>query len=195
MKRLNLLTLLMALTISVSVSFAGSPRMVVVEHYTSATCGPCASQNPAFHSFILANMDKYIPVSYRTYWPAPGTDIMYHQNKPMYDNRIQYYGVNSVPSVYVNGNGRHNSQGSAVSAAAAPWLGTMSPISIDIQEQRNGNTVNFSVTVNSDQAFSNVKLRVIAVEHHHYYAPGVAGTNGETDFYHVARRMFPDANG
>jgi len=38
---------------------AQSQRMVLIEEATNASCGPCASQNPAFDILLNQNRDIY----------------------------------------------------------------------------------------------------------------------------------------
>jgi hypothetical protein len=43
-----------------SVSAFGQNRLVLVEHFTQASCGPCASQNPALKTLLDANNTKVV---------------------------------------------------------------------------------------------------------------------------------------
>jgi hypothetical protein len=66
----------------------------------------------------------------------------------------------------------------------------MSPITIAINESRNGTSATAHISVTSTTALSGKKLFTVVVEHHHNFTN--AGTNGEKDFYYIARKMFPN---
>ncbi len=191
MRKSFTLLLVLAFVFSIFTSFSGSPRAKVVEEFTNASCPPCAALNPAFFDFLNENMSDYITIVYRTWWP--GSDIFYNQHKPMYDPRIAYYSVNAVPQFFMNGDGPYQPTPNNVMALAQNYEGEISPITIDIDETRNGTNVSFTVTVSSDEAVNGKILRIVAIEQHHY--ANNAGTNGEKDFYYLARQMFPNVNG
>lgn len=60
-KHFIILFLLAGLTFGVK---AQSMRMLLAEGFTSSTCGPCASQNPAFDALLHNNMDKITSIKY-----------------------------------------------------------------------------------------------------------------------------------
>ncbi|MFP4369089.1 MAG: Omp28-related outer membrane protein [Candidatus Kapaibacterium sp.] len=204
MKLRNTLAILfMALLFGGAALQAASPRMVLIEEATNASCAPCAGQNPTFKAFIENNRDNIIPLTYHWDFPGPN-DPMFKENETMNNRRIEdYYNINGVPSCRVNGQIAPPSVGSwyagapgdtvAQKAKYEEYAGTSSPITIDIDEDRSGSNKKIKVTVSSDDPIQNKKLRVVLTEHH-IFDPN-AGSNGETDFHWVARDMLPDADG
>ena len=93
--------LLCVLTISYAFAFGQADRRVLVEEATNASCGPCASQNPAFDALLQANSDMVSVIKYHAWWP--GIDIMYDQNVDQNASRIYFYGINSVPRAEIDG--------------------------------------------------------------------------------------------
>ena len=89
------------LTVAVAVN-AQSQRLVLAEEFTQASCGPCASQNPAFNTLIAANSTKIITIKYQTSWP--GVDPMNAQNPTQVQTRVNYYAVSGVPDGEIGGN-------------------------------------------------------------------------------------------
>lgn len=179
---------------------AQSPRVVVFEELSNASCGPCAAQNPTYHAFITEQLPaRVLPLSFRSRYP--GRDVMNAANATMHDGRVAYYGSPGVPHVRMNGKFAPPSPGwydggAADTMAQSKYLAAipaMSPISVSVVETRNGPTVDVVVSVTSVEAVSNAKLQVVVAEAHHYYAS--AGTNGEKDFYNVARQMLPGVDG
>ena len=70
-------------------------RLVLFEEFTQASCGPCASQNPAFNALLAANSAKAISIKYQTSWP--GVDPMNAANPVDAQARVTYYSVSGVP--------------------------------------------------------------------------------------------------
>lgn len=199
--RLQAMAVAVALVIP-AVLPAQSPRMVLVEEATNASCGPCAAQNPFFEYYLGLphNEAKIIPIVYHANFP--GIDVMNAANPVMHDARRSYYAINGVPTVTVNGKIPTPSGASyagapsdtvAIARDANLVAGTMSPITITVTEARAGDNVDVTVDVASTEALSGKMLRVAVVERHHYYTN--AGNNGEKDFHYVARQMLPDHNG
>ena len=101
MKKLLLFSAALASTLALTAQ--PIQRKALIEEFTSATCGPCASQNPAFNALILPNRDsKVVPVKYQVPIPSAG-DPMYAQNMPESDARRSYYGINGAPTATLNG--------------------------------------------------------------------------------------------
>lgn len=204
MKKISLFMLLIAVAASVTFTdtFAAK-RWVLVEEFTNASCGPCAQQNPGFHTFLVNNMKSMkniIPIVHRTSWP--GADVMYSLNPQMYDKRVQYYGIDGVPNARTNGkvhattsNWYEGAPGDATGMQAEldKYVGGTSPITITPTIVWNGNTMKINVNVATTQAFSNKKLRTAIVEGYHYYDK--AGTNGEKTFYYIVRDYLPNVDG
>jgi hypothetical protein len=194
-KTLQKLSLLMLaiLFAGTTIMNAGSPRMTLLEHMTNASCGPCAAYNPGYQDLLMERLnDDIIPITYRAWYP--GSDVMYSQNSAMHQNRVQYYGTPGVPNVRVQGTFNTNPASlSAISSEIDKYLGTTSPITIDVESTLSGSNLDFKVTVSSDEDLTNKTLRIAVVEYHHFY--DAAGSNGEQDFYFIVREMFPNASG
>lgn len=88
------------------IGFAGSAvaqqRLVLLEHFTQASCAPCAVQNPALKVILDANPDKIVAIKYQTSWP--GVDPMNAANPTDVAARVQYYTVTGVPNSVMDGN-------------------------------------------------------------------------------------------
>lgn len=197
------LTLLLALAFGLALSVqAQHDRRVLIEEFTNASCGPCASQNPSFNTLLDANADLITPIKYQVWWP--GFDPMYNQTKQDVDPRVAYYGVNGVPNGFVNGAGITNDCGYYDNAPACldadeitGAFNTTTPVAISLTHAISADfkSVNIDVAVTSDVALSgNLRLRVAVVERAISFL-AAPGSNGEKDFSHVMRRMLPDADG
>jgi hypothetical protein len=193
-----------AFALTVNTSFADTPRKILIEEATNTSCGPCAAQNPSFQQFIVNNFSDVIPLVYHAWWPG-SNDPMYLENTAMNTTRIKYYGIDQigVPNVRVNGkiapktgNWYDGAAGDidALTAEVNKYKGTTSPITITVAENRSGSQSTVNVTINTIQSLVGKKLRVAVAEYYISY-PTPPGTNGEKEFFWVARTMLPDANG
>ena len=195
MKHLNFTLLLVLLFISIF-SFGQSQRLVLAEEFTNASCGPCASQNPAFDALLQQNTDKITSIKYHMSWP--GTDPMYSQNTVDNNARRSVYGINSVPHVQMDGSWWDGmpsqvNQSRINSAYAVP-----ASFEMQVQHQLIDNNqkiyVKTLVKATEDVNVSNLRLFVVVIEKHiHFNSP--PGYNGEKDFYNVMKKILPDKNG
>lgn len=184
-----------------SVAAFGQNRLVLVEHFTQASCGPCASQNPALKTLLDANATKVVALKYQTSWP--GVDPMNAANPTEAAARVQYYNVTGVPNSVMDGSGpgspgtivttstinnRYNTAAPLNITASHQWTAGYDSIQIGVYVANAG-----TATVASGAAGS-LKLHVAVIEEEINY-PSAPGSNGETVFYQVMRKMVPDASG
>lgn len=185
-----------------SLGMAQSQRTVLQEEFTQASCGPCAAQNPAFNTLLNANTTKVVSIKHQTSWP--GVDPMNAQNPTDVATRVSYYGISGVPDGPQDG----------VEPAGASYLGAPANVTQAMIDAEYATPSPFTLTINhtfspdydsvfvtcvitASQAYTSVGAlyaRIAMVEEtiHFNSAPG---TNGETDFYNVLRKMYPSALG
>jgi len=177
--------------------FSQSTRMVLAEECTSSTCGPCAGQNPAFDALLQANPGVITSIKYHVWWPAPGNDPMYLANTTENSARTNYYNINSVPHVQLDGN-YFNGQPSQVTQAKINAAAAV-PASFDIQVQQilsaNEDSIYVNVIVEATEAVSGNMVAQVAVIEKHIHFSTPPGTNGEKDFYNVMKKMLPSSSG
>lgn len=193
MKKLVLLSILL---FSVAIICAQADRRVLVEEATNASCGPCASQNPAFDALLQANPDLVAVIKYHSWWP--GVDPMYDHNVEDNSARIDYYGINSVPRAVVDG--QFNGQPAQVSQSMLNnYANDPSPFEeIDIYHylSPDEDSIYIFMRIQAAQDISENFLRghcVVVEKLIDFSSP--PGFNGETDFYDVMKKMLPSANG
>src|SRR5258706_7040556 len=137
MKRV--LTLVLALTVSLlmlpSLLFSQATKRVLIEDFTSSTCGPCASFNPGFHSWVEAHRSTISIVSFHMNWPAPNNDPMYLANSSEATARRNYYGVNSIPQLWMEGVKMFQAM-SGIDTWYGVYLAQTTPVGIGITDTR-----------------------------------------------------------
>jgi len=161
---------------------------ILMELFTSTTCGPCLPQNTTLNRYLDPTSsvyagdlaDEWIILRYHVWWPSSG-DPYYDWNQAPVINRESYYDAGYVPHMYTNGN--VDSAGTATTWRTNARAAINQPtfFNIDINGSRNGYNISGNVRVTSSADISDVsgfKLYV-AVTHDNstYNAP-----NGQTVF-------------
>lgn len=191
-KNIYLLILLLS---AATLSFGQSQRLVLLEHFTQASCGPCATYNPSINSMLNANPDKFTAIMYHTSWP--GYDPMYNHNTIENGARTNYYSVNSVPNSVLDGNiynGHPN--GWSISTVNNRYA-VSSPFEISIHHElssdQNTLYVNMMILA-SESVNAGMKAHLAVIEKYIEFA-SPPGSNGESDFYNVMKKMLPNQSG
>lgn len=174
-------------------------RMMLIEFFTSSTCGPCASNNPILTAFMnTADPEKIAAIGFHMNWPAPGNDPMYLYNSTDNTTRRTFYGVNAIPAGFFDG----------LISIPLPYSQTnfqsyfdsrkniLSPVTIIVRDSTYGDSVLVRVNVLCETYLTNpnVVLYMAIYEDLISYA-SPPGTNGEKDFHTVMRKMLPSASG
>jgi hypothetical protein len=183
-----------------TVFLPGVQKKIVFEAHTATTCGPCASQNPSLDAFIQQHFDSIVPIKYHVWWPALG-DPMYNANIPQARVRTHYNSVSAVPCLMVDGVLQQVSGYTTLSNLQNPFntrRAMASPIGLSVVDTRlTGDTIKTTITINVVSALPsniNYRLRINAIERKIQYTTA-PGSNGETVFYDVFRRMYPSVDG
>jgi hypothetical protein len=191
------------LAIGGNIVLGQSPRLLLIEECTQASCPPCAAKNPAFNALLNANTAKATSIKYQVSWP--GVDPMNAQDPSEIQARAVYTGAYAVGVPFGVDNGGPLTGGQ--------WLGDPSALTqfkIDSAQaipspftmvlQHWFNTANDSIfikcTITCSQAvsMSTPTFQVAILEKLITFA-NPPGANGEKTFEHVMRKMYPDAYG
>jgi hypothetical protein len=187
-------------------------RIGLSETFTSNTCGPCAGFNPPYQ-IELDDLDanvlgsNYVAVKYQVDWPSPGTDVCYNGDV---QDRIDYYGINAVPTTLVEAE-RNNYD---YASPAVSWADAAANVSLQFQDLTNSDhgwvditadvlwdnasSISIDISVTPKANFdSNSQTLYVAVLNKHYEDDEINpdGTNGETEWDYVVRKMLPSGNG
>ncbi len=169
-------------------------RIALSEHFTNASCGPCAIYNPGFDALLENNSDQVASIKYHTSWP--GYDPMYQQNSADANARVGYYGVSGVPTAVMDG-GQYAGNPGNVNQSTINFLTNISSgVNIMVNESKTGNVVDIEVEIEALIPINSSSLRVhvVAVEKEVNYS-SAPGSNGEKKFPYVMRKMLPNSNG
>ena len=206
-------TLLFSITLLMMICFchltyAQAQRLVLVEEFTQASCPPCASQNPAFDDLLLSNTDKVVTLKYHTSWP--GVDEMNAQQPTDVQSRVTYYNITGVPMGAVNGFVWPDYDGYTSSYdqyLGAPYqftqglidsmygISTPFNLSSSYALSQDLDSVYVTVTVTAVGSYSGSLIGQVAVIEKVVSFDSPPGSNGETQFDAVMKKMLPSASG
>ena len=186
MKKLYSSALAIVAICASTVSFGQSPRLVLVEHFTQASCGPCASQNPTMEATLNANSGTVIDVKHQVSWP--GSDPMNTHYPAGPEDRRNFYGVTGVPNTAMDGQGPGAPNTVVTTATIGTAAAVPSPFTIDVAHTVAGGSITVDVDVACTQAVSgNLRLFIAVVENEIAFA-SAPGSNGETVFHNVLKQ-------
>lgn len=186
MKKIFLPLIALAMTTG---SFAQVPRFALFEHFTNASCGPCAAQNPTFMSTVItANPVKARHIAYHT--AQPGTDPMYSYNSGGNGARTTFYAINAVPTIKFMGNLKTGAPNTFSQVDVTSVWSNSSPMKISVVEVDNGSNRDVTITITSvgTPPTGSYKLYVAALQRTATYS-SPPGNNGESTFPNVFRQM------
>lgn len=198
MKKLLLSTLSVAAFAVGSVQ-AQVAQIPMVEHFTQASCGPCASQNPAMKT-TLDNFGtagtNWVRISHQVSWP--GVDPMNASFPAGPNDRRTHYGVTGVPATSLNGTATSAPNTEVTTASLTTAAALTTPYQIVASQtwaSASNLTLNIAVTNTTGASVSLAnKIYVTMMEDHVGYS-SAPGSNGETDFEFVMREMYNASTG
>lgn len=189
----TLLALLLVLIITAEV-FSGD-RMMLIEFYTSSTCNPCGVNNPALIAFIKSKDPSVLAaISFHMNWPAPGNDPMYLYNPTDNTTRRNYYGINSIPQGRYDGIINYST--GALQSVFDSRKDILSPITIIVRDSTFGDSVAVKTWIYCETMLDNPNVSVlIGINEDSIQYSSPPGSNGETFFPWVMRKMLPSGSG
>lgn len=187
------LTLLLLFVFSIgSIQAQMARKIPMFEHFTQASCGPCATQNPIFEAVRTANIGNINHVAVHTSWP--GVDPMYNVNPTEADAMVALYGILGVPNMIMDGVNIGGPAG-VTQATIDDAASDCSPVRVRVSET---GTSTRNVTINIESvgpppAGGHV-VRAFVVEDPLVYG-SPPGSNGETVFPNVFRETLTGTGG
>ena len=196
--------ILLTATAFAALSFAANAqtRMTLHEEFTGENCGPCAATNPTFWTLCntAPNPTKLIHIAYMA--PIPSAGWFFYQDSLDEQPRETYYSVpfapyglydGKVPDSWESSPGHpgyfHQTEIDSEAAIASPFTMT---VTATWDAGYNNINVNVSGSCVTAYAFG-AKLRVAVVQTLDFATS--PGSNGETHFENVVRKMYPNATG
>lgn len=180
-------------------NYAQVPTTPLVEHFTQASCGPCASANPTMYNTLNTfGSNNYTKITYQTSWP--GVDPMNAAYPAGPQSRVNYYNISGVPDAALNGttNSSAGINSFITSSALNNVAAQMTPYQLSVRQTWNAaNSLDVEVkviNVTSAPISSSDRLYLAMVENEISYT-SAPGSNGETIFYSVLRQFYDASTG
>ena len=186
--------------IEITANLFASNKTVLIEDFANVSCVPCVTSNKIIEHLINDDFgtSKLVAIKYPTNFPSP-VDPFFLSNGPDCNARMGYYNILFAPTTIVDGNLRPISTDSNdVKNKIYTELAKIPQFIIDVSASIAGSnyTINISVDVKdiTNLDFSKLVLHSVVTETNIEFATP-PGSNGETKFYDVMRKMLPSNQG
>ncbi len=176
-------------SLTVQVVTALTQRYPLYETFTSSTCGPCTPANTTMEGIFANNPGEHNSIKYQMSWPGSGDPYFTYEG----GDRRTFYGINSVPRVQIDGGWDGN--GNALTQSVYDYYQNQPAfVQMTATWSRWSKTIETDVTITSLADVTSNSLKLFAAI---YSVRDVAnvGTNGETEFFHVLKKLMPSSSG
>lgn len=185
----------MEVTKDISVASGSTDMTPLLERFTSATCIPCAAFNEGFfNEFHEQREDEYLYIAYQLNFPGDGDDY-YIEDAGL---RANYYGVNSIPSLRIQGTPAETNvfqNGTANSNVGELLDGILDKEAVfeitNANAELDGQTATLDIAI-TPYVSGEYTIRAVVIEHE---TTGNLGSNGEDKFINVMMHMFDGEEG
>ncbi len=174
-------------------------KTVLIEDFSNSSCGPCVTSNNILRSLKKSYAsDELIAIKFTASFPSPN-DPMYLANTEDSDTRLQYYTIFSTPTIIVDGiNKTVATDSMSIKAKIDASLQQFPKFTIEVEDSISGQTIHVKGKVklldNSGIDFNSLVLHTVIIETKIEYS-SPPGSNGETEFDDVMRKMLPTSTG
>lgn len=175
-------------------------KTVLIEDFANVSCNPCVVSNKILeqltnHTF---GRKRLVAVKFPTNFPSP-VDPFFLANGPDCTSRMNYYNIQIAPTNVIDGLFKPiPSDSNDVKSKILTQLEKVPQFVILVDHSINGNNYNINITLEikdlSNLDFSNLVLHTVVTETNIEFATP-PGSNGETKFYDVMRKMLPGNQG
>jgi len=175
---------------SVTVFANGDIKRPMLESFTSSTCGPCVAGNQNT-SAVLAGYsdDQYSMLKYQMSWPGSGDPYYTLEG----GDRRTYYNVNAVPDFILDGNVWQGNSSSLTGSQIDAVIANPAFVSLSSYHVMDGQKIDFTVSINPLGDFAGPLTLYSAI--FEYMTYNNVGSNGETQFSKVMKKMVPGSMG
>lgn len=186
--------------INVTANLFAVNKIVLIEDFANVSCGPCVTSNKIIEHLINDDFgtSKLVAIKYPTNFPSP-VDPFFLANGPDCNARMGYYNILFAPTTIIDGNLRPISTDSNdVKNKIYAELAKIPQFIIGVSASIVGSNYNVNISVDvkdiTNLDFSKLVLHSVVTETNIEFATP-PGSNGETKFYDVMRKMLPSNQG
>ena len=174
-------------------------KVVIIEDFSNVSCGPCVVSNKILKSLNSSyGNSKLVVVKYAANFPSP-IDPMYLANTEDAKSRMNFYNIMFTPTVIVDGiNKPIASDSNSIKEQIDENLLVSAKFELAADKSIVGEVIKISGTLklldSTELDFSNIVLHSVVIESTIEYSTP-PGSNGETEFEDVMRKMLPSNQG
>lgn len=175
-------------------------KVVLIEDFANVSCNPCVISNKILeqltnHSF---GRKKLVAIKFPTNFPSP-VDPFFLANGPDCNARMSYYNIQIAPTNVVDGLLRPiPSDSNDVKTKVNTQLEKIPQFVVLVEHGVSGSNYTTNITLEvkdiSNLDFSKLVLHTVVTETNIEFSTP-PGSNGETKFYDVMRKMLPTNQG
>ncbi len=175
-------------------------KVVLIEDFSNVSCQPCVASNKIIETLTnrTYGRSKVVAIKFPTNFPSPN-DTFYIHNRTDCNSRISFYSVLFAPTTMVDGISRPNASDSLqMKDTINARLQRSARFKITVRDSIGGGVYFATAIVQTIDAsgidFPDLRLHTVVTETDIHF-PTPPGSNGETVFYDVMRRMLPSNAG
>jgi hypothetical protein len=183
-------------------NYGSSPRLVLNETFTGENCPPSSILDPKLDSILNLNSSKVIGLKYFLpyNWGNSGPFPFYYDDQPEVDNRNIYYNCFSIPQGYMDGAFSFSGSNSSLPQIQSDidmYHNSLSPFIINVTHTVSSgqDSIYVHVVIHATDSVSGNLIGRIAVMERFLDFQTPPGSNGETHFEGMMKKMLPDADG
>jgi len=176
-------------SLTAQVVTALTQRYPLYETFTSSTCAPCTPANTTMEAVFDDNPGEHNSIKYQMSWPGTGDPYYFSEG----GDRRTFYGINSVPRVEIDGGWDGN--GNSLSQAVYDYYQNQPAfVQMSATWSRWSKTIETDVTITPLADVSSNNLKLFAAIYSIRDTANVK-SNGETEFFHVVKKLMPSSSG
>ncbi len=182
-------------TMGIVSAFYYSDRTVVGELITNTGCTPCKPANDTLDQIFPDYPDNLVLIRYHAWWPS-SSDPFYTYNATENAARINYYGADYAPHFHIDGIVDGDADRDNWRSMIETEMQKKAPLKISVggwfaDSAGFSGMLEVHLKFTGEPMDTNLYLRVALVENGIRYN----ASNGQTVFYQVLRKMYPDTMG
>ena len=196
MKRLYFLLFLASFAVLSSVC-AQPKRLVLIEEFTNTGCGPCATWSPVLDSCINYRLGDCIAIKYHSRFPN-SADEFYLNEQEAQQARVEFYGINAVPTTLVDGQEIGERSYGYMNQAISYCQEQPVKFAIDLSKRLDGKKLTAKVAhtpiisqyddnMPTQEQLASLRLHIAVIEEH--ITSTTPWPNGEKELNYTMRKM------
>ncbi len=165
-------------------------RVPLLESFTSSTSTASKSFNATIESTLYTHPSPVVHIKYPMNWP--GTGDPYFTNEG--GTRRQFYAVSTLPNLQIDGKDWSNYNYNLNPSTLSSLANKMTLLNLEASFYTTGQTVCASITIDPLIDMNNADVTLYVAVYEKKTINNIK-TSGDTEFYHVMKKMLPNANG